>query len=40
MASGPGSLIFRILEGTAYGREGKKKIKKDVKDLLANKWQC
>lgn len=27
MASGPGSMGFGILEGTAYGKERKKKIK-------------
>lgn len=39
MASGTGSLNFGILEGTAYGREGEKKIKKYVESLLADKWQ-
>lgn len=39
MASGPGSLSFSILEGTAYGREGKRKGKKDVEVLLTNTWQ-
>jgi len=38
MASGPGSLSFWILEGTAYERERKKKLKRNVEGLLANEW--